>query len=158
MKPTRLLLRTLLTLALVACAPEDSGGLGSGGGSLGGNGGGSGVDDDGSQQGEEAPYINAVSAGFETTDEWIIRFELDFDYSKDINGGTVELDITEEGGERQSFDLVVGGQYAPIDDGNIVFAVQDVTRTKSYAYTVLLSSPEETRSEPWEGRVEAIAR
>lgn len=149
--------RLLLSLGLVVgCAPEDSSGLGGGGGTVPDNSDDGGVTGDEGEQGDETPYINSVSAGFETTDEWIIRFEVDYDYSKDITGGTVELVVTEEGADPAPFSLEIGGQYAPLDDGNIVFAINEVSRSNTYAYTVVLVSPEDTESDPVSGQVDAI--
>ncbi len=153
------MLRTSLLLSLglaIGCAPEESSGIGAGGGTLPEDDGDAGVEGDEGEQGDETPYINSVSAGFETTDEWIIRFEVDYDYSKDILGGTVDLTVTEEGGTPSPFSLEIGGQYAPLDDGNIVFAINEVSRTRNYDYTIVLVSPEDTVSEAVTGRVDAI--
>jgi hypothetical protein len=147
----------MLSLCLIAaCATEESSGLGGGGGSRPADDGDAGVDDDEGEQGDEAPYINSVSAGFETTDEWIIRFEVDYDYSSDITGGTVDLVVTEAGADPSPFSLDIDGQYAPIDDGNIVFAINEVNPTRAYTYSIVLVSPEDTESDVTDGRVDPI--
>ena len=147
----------LLSLCLsVACAPQDDAGLGGGGGTRPSDDGDAGVDDDDGEQGAQAPYINSVSAAFETTDEWIIRFEVDFDYDSDIIGGTVDLVVTEAGADPSPFSLEIGGQYAPIDDGNIVFAINEVNPTLAYTYSIVLVSPDDTQSDANDGRVDPI--
>lgn len=148
----------LLAALAVGCAAEDDDGFG-GGSSPDTTGGESGVEGDEGETGERAPVINNVSAGFEDYGQWVIEFGVDYTFNGELDdGGEVQLRLEDEDGSlllNQPLDI--GGQYAPIDDGIIVFAVEDgVSPAESYRYDITLRSPGGAESQPADGWVEAI--
>ncbi len=152
------LLGSLLLVA--ACAgKDDTGTFGGGGSNLGGGGDdGGAIEDDSGETGVVVPVIVGVSAGFKTYTQWVIEFVVGFDYPESVDGGTIRVSVTEEGADRQSFSLEVGSNDAPLVDGDIQFAFENVSRTLDYDYTLQLVAPDGTESEVWEGRVDAVAR
>lgn len=146
------------TSLLVACAAEEEDGFG-GGGAPAATDGESGVEGDEGETGDRAPVINNVSAGFEDFGQWVIEFGVDYTYEGDLtDGGEVQLRLEDEGGSvLLNQPLEVGGQYAPLDDGIIIFAVEDgVSPAASYRYDIALRSPTGAESQPVDGWVEAI--
>jgi hypothetical protein len=146
------------TSLLVACAAEEEDGFG-GGGAPAATDGESGVEGDEGETGDRAPVINNVAAGFEDFGQWVIEFGVDYTYEGDLtDGGEVQLRLEDEGGSvLLNQPLEVGGQYAPLDDGIIIFAVEDgVSPAVSYRYDITLRSPAGAESQPVDGWVEAI--
>jgi hypothetical protein len=146
------------TSLVVACAAEEDDGFG-GGGAPAATDGESGVEGDEGETGDRAPVINNVSAGFEDFGQWVIEFGVDYTYGGDLtDGGEVQLRLEDEGGTvLLNQPLEVGGQYAPLDDGIIIFAVEDgVSPAASYRYDITLRSPTGAESRPVDGWVEAI--
>lgn len=158
MRNVRLGLVVAWSALAVACAAEEEDGFG-GGGAPAATDGESGVEGDEGETGARAPVINNVSAGFEDFGQWVIEFGVDYTYEGDLtDGGQVQLRLEDEGGSvLLNQPLEVGGQYAPLDDGVIIFAVEDgVSPAASYRYDITLRSPSGAESQPVDGWVEAI--
>ena len=143
-----------LGLALIlGCNRDNSRTLGGGG-----NGGGGGSTDDTTNEGTSgsSPEIVNVSAGFENYPSygWVIEVKVEYsDEDDDIESGMVYLEITDQYDELDEFDLRINGQDAFVDDGQIIFAIQDVSTSGDYTLGIQLEDAAGNVSAPWEETV-----
>ena len=141
----------ILGLGLIlGCNRNTSATLGGGGGA--GGGGGTDVTTPSSVSGA-VPQIVNVSAGFENYPSygWVIEVKIDFsDEDDDLEGGMVYLDIEDQFDEFEEFDLRINGQDAYIDDGQIIFAIQDVSTGSSYTLDLVIEDAAGNMSETWQ--------
>lgn len=156
------MVRIALALALglmVGCAPaEEDAGFGGGGARPSG---GSGVDNDQGQTGAVAPVITNVLAAFDDVGgSWVVAFEVSYDYPEEMQGGLVMLSLARDDGSAQAVNAEIGSSEAPLDDGNIVFAIDSidgpVVPTSAYPWRITLESPDGEQSEEETGRVDPI--
>ena len=149
---------TLLTL-LMGCAAEENDGFSNSGLNPNDDLGGSQSGDDTGEGNTDgvSPVISELSAGFEdygSAGEALVVRVTCSDPQDDLEGGQLSLSITPDAGSGSQYDLTIGDEYAPFNEGEITIAFSDTENSGGYAISAQVTDAEGNASNTKEATIE----